>query len=149
MDNAVEMLQQEAASRGWEPFVPASNEAIDSIVKLGYPTELIDLYKQIEPDRDFGAVRLLGIAEGIEENTEAVPGIAVFPHGYVVFALTGSGSTYCLDTTTENEIAPVAYLSDEEIEEGCSAHDVARAAELRAESLAAFLEGVCLNQYLD
>jgi len=53
------------------------------------------------------------------ENTDAVPGCALFPHGFIVFASNMCGDSYCVDTnvvTTEGN-HPIVLFSHEMIEE--------------------------------
>jgi hypothetical protein len=81
---------------------PASPENIQRAKEAGFPQELIEFYADHEPDPHKHCAeleqRIWCVASALQENADAVPGIGVFPHGYVVFASTTSGHAYCIDT---------------------------------------------------
>ena len=55
----------------------------------------------------------------MRENFDAVPGVGLLPRGYVVFASTASGESYCIDTNvkTQEKCHPVVLFGHEEIDE--------------------------------
>ena len=99
---------------------PARPEDLERAEKAGLPRELLDLYRDYEPD---GYVelsqRLWCAVHAVLENQDAVPGIGLFPHGYVVFASTLDGDAYCIDTNLTNERGehPVVLFGHEAINE--------------------------------
>jgi|SRR5579862_1766048 len=81
---------------------PASAEHIKRAKEAGFPQDLIEFYAGHEPDPDKICVqlgqRIWCIASALVENKDAVPGLGVSPHGYIVFASTMCGDAYCIDT---------------------------------------------------
>jgi hypothetical protein len=107
---------------------PAPSKQLKLAKEYGFPNELIEFYRSYEPHGyvelsdakpGFGAVRLLSIADALEANFYAMPGVGVFPQGYVVFAETNGGDAYCMDTnamTSEGQ-HPVAIFGHEVIDD--------------------------------
>jgi RNA recognition motif. (a.k.a. RRM, RBD, or RNP domain) len=99
---------------------PARPEDLERARKAGFPRELLDFYSQYEPD---GYVeldqRICGAVGAVLENQDAVPGIGLFPHGYVAFATTTCGDVYCMDTNVTNESGghPIVLFGHEAIDE--------------------------------
>ncbi|MGA2577796.1 MAG: SMI1/KNR4 family protein [Bryobacteraceae bacterium] len=81
---------------------PAAPEDIKRAKEAGFPQELLELYADHEPSPDKTWVqlrqRIWCIAHALVENRNAVPGLGVFPHGYVVFASNMCGDGCCIDT---------------------------------------------------
>ena len=103
-----------------ETLKPASEDDIQKAIKFGFPTELLDFYRLCHPKTciEFNQ-RIWSIEKAIEENVDAVPGCALFPHGYIVFASNGFGDAYCLDmnTVTPEGNHPVVIFPHDAINE--------------------------------
>jgi len=99
---------------------PASVEDLQKAKEFGFPEELLGFYRLCNPKVcvEFKQ-RIWSIDAAIEENEGAVPGCALFPHGFVVFASNGCGDAYCLDTnvTTPEGSHPVALFPHDAIDE--------------------------------
>jgi hypothetical protein len=84
---------------------PAKPRDLERAEKAGFPRELIAFYSKYAPDPAEGDVeldqRLYTIAQALRENRKGVPGVALFPNGYVVFAGTTCGDVYCVDTNVK------------------------------------------------
>lgn len=99
---------------------PANPEDLKRAEQAGLPRELLELYRQYEPDSSVDlSQRLWCAAHAVLENTDAVPGIGLFPHGYVVFASTLDGDAYCMDMNVTNEHGehPIVLFGHEFIDE--------------------------------
>ena len=70
--------------------------------------------------------RICSIDDAIQENTDAVPGCALCPHGFIVFANTFCGDAYCIDTNIASPKGdhPVVLFSHEMIDEDASLSDI-------------------------
>jgi hypothetical protein len=79
---------------------PASGEDLRTLAGLGAPETIQAFYREYEPEAEaeLGRVRLWPIADLLLENTDAVPGADLHPHGFVTFASTVYGDAYCFDT---------------------------------------------------
>jgi hypothetical protein len=103
-----------------EVLEPASAKDIQKAIEFGFPKELLDFYRLCNPKVciEFKQ-RIWSIDHAIVENEGAVPGCALFPHGYVVFASNGCGDAYCLDmnVATPEGIHPVAIFPHDAIDE--------------------------------
>ena len=116
-------LQQQ---RGPQPQ-PASPVDLKRAEAARFPTELLDFYRQCEPAHCIELKqRIWSIDNAIVENTDAVPGCALSPHGFIVFASTLCGDSYCIDTnvTTPEGQHPVVLFSHEMIGEGAPLSDI-------------------------
>ena len=117
----INSLKAKLAELGRPDPRPASPGDLERAKDAGFPTELFDFYRQCEPD-DYLEVkqRIWSIANALVENEDAVPGRALSPHGYIVFASTRCGDSYCMDTNvmTPDGHHPVVLFSHEMIEEG-------------------------------
>jgi hypothetical protein len=102
---------------------PATPENIKRAEEAGFPRELIEFYGSHEPNPERTCVqleqRIWCIASALEENKDAVPGIGLFPRGYVVFASTMCGDAYCIDTnvSTPDGQHPVVLFAHDSIDE--------------------------------
>ena len=102
---------------------PAKAEDLELAKKAGFPRELIDFYATCEPHPDDFCIeleqRVSCIAQALSDNSDAVPGVGLFPHGYIVFATTTSGDAYCLDTNvkTKDGQHPIVLFGHEAIDE--------------------------------
>jgi hypothetical protein len=124
---------------------PAKPEDIERVRAAGFPQELIEFYADHEPDPDKHCAeleqRIWCVAKALEENTDAVPGIGLFPHGYVVFASTMSGHAYCIDTNTSAPDGqhPVVLFPHDSIDECTELPDIKASRVEVASSLDDFL----------
>lgn len=103
-----------------EVLGPASAEDIQMAIDFGFPEELIDFYRLCNPkDCIEFKQRLWSIDNAIVENEGAVPGCALFPNGYVVFASNDCGDAYCLDmnVTSAEGKHPAAIFPHDAINE--------------------------------
>jgi hypothetical protein len=105
---------------------PATPRDLQRAEKAGFPRELLRFYKRCEPDPRDGYVeldqRLYCIARALRENRKELPGVALFPHGYVVFAGTTAGDPYCIDTNVKsmrNHQAIVLFSHEDKRGHGC------------------------------
>lgn len=124
-------------------FRRGTKSSLDALRRLKAPDVIVEFYSDHEPVRSGrGQVRLWPIADMVVENTQAVPGVGVHPHGYVVFASTFGGDAYCfnlnkLDARGEPEIILVSH---ECVAEDCTADEAHQAVKKVANSLYDFLE---------
>ena len=87
------------AFRAASPFELANLEA------LGLPQSVIDFYSSFEPSERAGdEFRLWPIEHILEENEALSPGCYVSKHGYIGFATTLHGDTYCFDLTRAGKV---------------------------------------------
>lgn len=109
---------------------PATAADLKRAERAGFPTELLRFYSKYEPDPRDGYVefdqRLYSIKRSLQENRECVPGVGLFPHGYVVFAGTSSGDSYCVDTNVKGKrgVHPIVLFSHESIGEHTDPLDI-------------------------
>ncbi len=142
MKNVIRDLVAELKERGSPLPRPATVEDLKRAQAASFPDELLDFYRQCEPQ---GCIelkqRIWSIESAIVENTDAVPGCALSPHGFIVFASTIYGDAYCIDTnvTTSEGHHPVVLFSHETIEENASLSDIQGVRLEVAPSLEAFL----------
>jgi hypothetical protein len=132
-----------------EVFRAGTREEIAALRRLGMPEGAVRFYERHAPARCVaGQVRIWAVEDVVEENTQAVPGICVQPHGYVVFASTFCGDAYCfdgnrLDAQGEPEIVLVSH---ESVREGASAEEVRRGVKRVAGNLVEFLGQFALGE---
>ena len=74
--------------------------------ELNIPDYFVDFVIDFEPVRRtfIGNVRLLPIAEIIEQNKDYVPGADVYPLGFTVFASTITGDAFCFHMNANNKL---------------------------------------------
>ena len=124
------------AFRAASPFELAKLEA------LGLPESVINFYSSFEPaERAGDEFRLWPIEHILEENEALSPGCYVSKHGYIVFATTLYGDTYCFDLTRRGKLEPpIVLISHELVSEDTSVAELARLAEPVAKNLYEFLQ---------
>jgi hypothetical protein len=106
----IRALERALAKEGEGRLRPASAKSLKRAEEFGFPSELIEFYRDHEPCFGrWGYVelgfsnpeqyqrRLWGIARAREANDQG-PMRTLFPYGYVGFAETLSGDVYCIDT---------------------------------------------------
>jgi hypothetical protein len=123
-------------------FRAASPLDLAKLEALGLPDSLLAFYREFEPSECAqGQVRLWPITNVLEENEAYVPGAYVSKHGYIVFATTLSGDTYCFDLTQHGQAEPrIVLLSHEVIHEDTTAAEISRLAKPVAQTLHEFLQ---------
>jgi hypothetical protein len=98
---------------------PASRDDLRTFAELGAPEAVLVFYREYEPEVEveLGHVRLWPITDIVVENTEAVPGADLHPHGFVTFATTIYGDAFCFDTgaAANKSDAPVVIMTHEVI----------------------------------
>jgi len=130
ISEAIAELRAELHKAGAGSLQPASEEHLEQARMFGFPPVLVDFYRENEPDSTDGLVeldqRLWSVQRAIEENRDFVPGVHLFPLGYVVFASNGFGDAYCIDTVHVNSSGeyPVVIFPHDVIEAGASLEDV-------------------------
>ena len=143
MKDAIRDLIAKLKEQGSPVPGPASVEDLERAKAAGFPNELLDLYRECEPENCIELKqRLWSIGNAIIENTDAVPGCALSPHGFFVFASTVSGDAYSIDTNvaTSDGHHPVVLFSHEMIGEDASLLDIQRLRLEVASSLEDFLK---------
>lgn len=111
--------------------------------KKRFPDELLDFYRQFEPkDCIEFKQRIWSIENALIENTDAVPGCALSPYGFIVFASTLCGDSYCIDINMETVDGhhPVLLFSHEMIEDDAPISDITPLRVEVAPYLGTFLE---------
>jgi hypothetical protein len=110
-------IAERTSKRSGKSLLPASEDDIRALTDLGTPESLIEFYRTHQPSAmlEIGNVRLWPTADIVIENTDMVPGAYLRVHGFVTFATTIYGDTYCFDTRApSNGIdAPVVLMSHE------------------------------------
>lgn len=87
MSDVIDILLQHLKRVGHDAPQPASPESLKEAEEAGFPPELLSFYARCEPDEFIELKqRIWSIENAIVENENAVPGCALSPHGYVVFA---------------------------------------------------------------
>ncbi len=120
MKEAIHDLIVKLKEQGRPETRPASAESLRLAEEAGFPDELITFYRQCEPEHSIVLEQCIwSIEHALVENTDAVPCCALSPHGFIVFASTGCGDSYCIDinVTTPEGHHPVVLFSHEVIHE--------------------------------
>ncbi len=96
-------------------FRPATRGEMQSLQALGMPEDALSFYRDAVPTRmaEIAKVRLWKVGELDIENRDAVPGCYALPCGYVVFASTDCGDSYCFDirSTRYPKSAPIVLIA--------------------------------------
>jgi hypothetical protein len=143
MIDVVQALRAKLKERGQPDLKPASAKDLKDANVARFPEELVDFYRHWEPAK--GCVelkqRIWSIKNAIVENADAVPGCALAPHGFIVFASTMCGDSYCIDTNVRGSDGhhPVVLFSHEVIEEDMPRADIMPYRKEVASSLKDFL----------
>ena len=120
MKRACDALKAKLRGLGNPVPAGASTKELERAEELAFPNELVEMYRQLNPaDCIELKQRIWSIENAVIENTQAVPGCALSPHGFIVFASTLGGDAYCVDTNiiTSAGHHPVALFSHEMIGE--------------------------------
>ena len=123
-------------------FRGASAFELSKLEVLGLPQGIIDFYGSFEPAERVGErFRLWPIEHILEENEALFPGCHVSKLGYIVFATTVYGDTYCFDLTRRRQDDPqIVLISHEVVTEHTTAIDLERLAKPVARNLYEFLQ---------
>lgn len=125
---------------------PATTEDLALAISHNFPDVLLDFYRSHEPDPKNECIeleqRIWAIRFALRENLEGLPGVGLFPHGFVVFASTQCGDSYCVDTNTRNDTGdhPITLFSHETVDEDAPLEEIMRCRVEVAPSFQAFLE---------
>jgi len=141
MPNYEPLIDQIAEQTG-VAFRPASPFELSKLDALGLPQSVLDFYEAFEPAERAGEeFRLWPIEHILEENEALVPGCHISKHGYIVFATTLYGDTYCFDLTRPGQVdPPIVLISHEVVDETTTAVELRRLAKPVAKSLYEFLQ---------
>jgi hypothetical protein len=141
MPNYAPLIEQIAEQTKVE-FRASSPAELAKLEALGVPECILAFYREFEPSECAEAqVRLWPIQHVLEENDGYVPGCYASKHGYIVFATTLCGDTYCFDLTQHGQAEPcIVLLSHEVISEDTSAAEFVRLAKPVAPNLYEFLQ---------
>ena len=108
-------LAKEITSKSDVAFHPASVEDLAKLKALRVPPDAISFFREFEPAEcaEIEGVRLWPVREVLAENSDYVPGCYIAQHGYVVFATTLFGDTFCFDLNAiqQNKGTPVVLLA--------------------------------------
>ena len=125
-------------------FGPSSEEDVAALAALGMPAEIADFFRQTGPEdlAEIAGARLWPAEELVVENTQAVPGAYISPHGYVVIGTTEFGDTFCLDTASPaaDGTVSVVLMPHEAAFDEMSVPEVARYRLKVAENFGDFLD---------
>lgn len=131
------------ATRTGTKFRAASESDLAELRTLRLPDPVLSFFARHEPSRCAeGQVRLLPIANILQENIDLMPGACVSPLGYVAFSTTFCGDAYCFDVNMvdQNHNPRIVLFSHEAISEDITAEEAARLAKPVAMNLCEFLE---------
>lgn len=126
ISDAIKELKKELQASDGGSLHPASEEDLQQAKLFGFPSVLLDFYRESAPNSADARVelnqRIWSVQNAITENRDYVPGAYI----YVVFASNKFGDAYCIDTVNpgpEGDCA-VVLLPHDEIQEGASLADV-------------------------
>jgi len=94
-----ESVLREITSITGVSFQPSNSDQLSVLDQFALPKSVRVFYEQHAPstEAEVEFVRILPIESIVEEMTDAMPGIVIRPHGYVIFAVDGGGDAYCFD----------------------------------------------------
>jgi hypothetical protein len=142
MKAAIRDLMTKLTEQGSPVPGRASAGDLERAQAAGFPDELLDLYRECEPENCIELrQRIWSIENAIIENSNAVPGCALSPHGFIVFASTVYGDAYCIDSNLVTSAGhhPVVLFSHEMIGEDATLSEIQRLRLEVASSLEDFL----------
>lgn len=120
MKRECDALKAKLRELGYSVPAGASAKELKRAEKFSFPNELVEMYRQLNPvDSIELRQRIWSIDNAVIENTQAVPGCALSPHGFIVFASTLDGDAYCVDTNALTSAGhhPVTLFSHEMVGE--------------------------------
>jgi hypothetical protein len=137
-------LLEDISKRSGVEFRPAAISEIEQLRSIGMPEDALAFYRDSEPAKcaEINRVRLWPIFNVLEENKNYVPGHSLQPLGFVVFATTIFGDTFCFDTNTAptSETAPVVLMAHDVEWDELKPDEILELAKPVASSLDAFLQ---------
>jgi hypothetical protein len=143
MSEATRLLVNRVRQATVATLAPASAESLARAKQAGFPTELLEFYGECEPDVCIELKqRIWSIDNALVEAQGAVPGCALFPHGFIVFGSTMSGDAYCIDNNVKSPDGqhPVVLFAHEMIGEDTSLSEIEGLRLEVANSFSDFLE---------
>jgi hypothetical protein len=139
-------LLEQIKEKSKTKFRPASDAEMQSLQVLGMPEDALQFYRNSLPTQmaEIAKIRLWNVSDIVVENTDAVPGRYAHPCGYVVFASTDCGDSYCFDTRSAvyPASAPIVLIAHdlEPENDEMNREDLKRLAKTVAGSFRDFLE---------
>ena len=110
-------LTDQIAQKASNRFVAerANPAQVEALRKVGIPEDALAFYREFlpKPMVEVGKVRLRGEAQILEENSsDIVPGCYAYPCGYITFANTVYGDSFCFDAKSPEfpASAPVVLI---------------------------------------
>ncbi|GAC1641332.1 MAG: hypothetical protein NVS9B14_22960 [Candidatus Acidiferrum sp.] len=144
-------LVEQISVKSKTAFRPASRAELQTLQALEVPQDALTFYRDAVPTRmaEIGKVRLWNVNDLVVENEDAVPGCYAQPCGFVVFASTNCGDSYCFDIRSSNypasaAIVLIAHDLEPENDE-MKREDLEKLAKPVAASFTAFLESFALE----
>ncbi|MEX2168466.1 MAG: SMI1/KNR4 family protein [Pirellulales bacterium] len=131
------------STRTGTTFGAASPGDLSALRALGVSKPILDFYAAHEPSECAeGQVRLWPITAILQENSDLVPGAYIAPLGYIVFATTFCGDTYCFDHNRQDENGEprVVLFSHEVVGEDITAEEAFQLAKPISTNLHEFLQ---------
>lgn len=132
---------------------PAAVDSLNWLQQMNVPAPVRQFYAAAEPSApvEIDGVYLLPIAQIMQANTEAVPGIAASQHQLIVIAQTISGDAYALDTNAFDTAGqtPVYLINHERVGEEASLSQIQEQSRLAAASFQEFLSQFSQGQLTD
>lgn len=150
MENYLKIVKR-LAQQTKVDFKSASAENLAAFAKLGVPESVLTFYRSFEPQEcaeNPNEVRLSSITHILKENSDFVPGCYTAPQGYIVFASTITGDTYCFDVNSLNPQGEprIVLIPHDELEEDSPAEEIKKIAKPIANNLFEFLEQFSRNE---
>ena len=118
--NYSEIIEKIKADSGFDCFRKPEQAELNYLKSLNLPGDVVNFYSQYSPvdTIEINKIRLLPIAEIINENTNYIPGYILSPLGFCVVASTIEGDVYCIRNSTNDY--DIVIASHDEIYEGQS-----------------------------
>jgi hypothetical protein len=137
---------EEIMEKSKTEFRPAREAEMQTLQTLGMPEDALHFYRNSVPTRmaEIGKIRLWDVGNVVVENTNAVPGYYAHPCGYIVFASTDCGDSYCFDIRSGNypASAPIVLIAHdlEPENDEMNREDLEKLAKTVSESFGDFLK---------
>jgi len=139
MANYEQITEQISAKTG-STFRASSPFDLAKLETIGLPESVLTFYQDFEPAECVeGQVRLWPIEHILEENEALTPGCYSSKYGYIVFATTFCGDTYCFDLAEGGTDPRIVLISHEMIGKNSTPENFQRLAKPVARNLKEFL----------